>query len=76
MLGAAAGDPTMLAELCVTLTRWPELTDRKQDLQVGPPMSNVANVDIDETCGASPAQVKDAMKGGESSPFEIRKTQR
>lgn len=39
-------------------------------------MSNVTNVDIDETCGASPEQIKEAMKGGQSSPFEIRRTRR
>lgn len=39
-------------------------------------MSSVASVDIDETCGATEEQIKEAMKGGESSSFEIRRTRR
>lgn len=39
-------------------------------------MSNVANVDIDEICGASEDQIKKAMEGGKSSPFEVRRTKR
>lgn len=36
-------------------------------------MSNVADVEIKETCGASDDQIQEAMKGGQSSPFEIRR---